>query len=278
MPVQGEPAPEDAPYLAETPLVRFRDPVFGGLQRRLAPPAGATRWDLAKLVTRFVYDWIIDKDYSVGFASAQEVARTPRGDCTEHGVLAVALLRRLGVPARGVVGWIALGGTQGLHFWAEARIGGAWIPLDPTFDQAPASAYRIKLGDSDLKDLGSVGWDNASAAFQEGMWTPEGPWASAVRIQGDTVHAPGRALRVQGSRWALEAGILTLDGAHRVAAAARPAPSQPTRLLQGRDGRQGRYGASTLWVDCGGGEWLQVDSLTEAEAFKLLDGLSIQTE
>jgi transglutaminase-like putative cysteine protease len=277
-PVQGQPSPEDAPYLAETPLVQFRDPVFAGLQRRLAAPAGATRWELAQLVTRFVYDWILDKDYSVGFASAQEVARNPKGDCTEHGVLAVALLRRLGVPARGVVGWVAMGGTQGLHFWAEARIGGEWIPLDPTFDQAPASAFRIKLGDSDLRDLGSVGWDNASASFQEGVWKPEGPWASSVRIQGDTVHAPGRAIRAKGSRWSLEDGALLLDSAHKVTATARPAPSQPTRLLQGRTGRQGRFGASRLWVDCGEGAWLQVEALTEAEAFRLLDGITFTAE
>ena len=46
-----------------------------GLLARLKPSSAATRWQLAKAVNRFVFDWITEKDYSVGFASALEVAR-----------------------------------------------------------------------------------------------------------------------------------------------------------------------------------------------------------
>jgi len=278
LPVTGEPDPADAPFLAATPLVQFRDPVFDGLMHRLAPPPGATRYQLARLVNAFVYDWILEKDYTVGFASAQEVARNPRGDCTEHGVLAVALLRRLGVPARGVVGWIAADRTLGMHFWAEARIGGAWYPIDPTFDMVPASAFRLKLGATDLADLGSVGWDNAGATFQDGTWAPEEPWAAAVRVQGDTVYAPGRTLRVPGAHWTLSQGELTLVTArrHPLAAAPRPAPGQPGRRLQARGGRQGWFDGRRLWTDCGGGQWIRVEDLDEAEAFAFLENLEVR--
>jgi transglutaminase-like putative cysteine protease len=281
MPVTGRPSREDAPFLAPTPLAQFHDPVFAGLDQRLRAPEGATRWELAQRVTAFVYDWIKDKNYTVGFASAQEVARTPRGDCTEHGVLAVALLRRLGVPARGVTGWVAFGESLGLHFWVEARIGGRWIPLDPTFDQAPASAYRLKLGTTDLADLGSVGWESAALTFLEGAWTPEGPWAKDVRTQGDTAIAPdGTRLRVPASRWHYQAGRLSLEweGSHGVEAVSRPAPAQvaTARLLQGsRTGRRGWWtpASGQLAVELGGGRWLQVDGLGEAQAHRLLEAL-----
>jgi len=281
LPVRGPASAQDAPFLAPTPLAQFRDPVFDGLDQRLRAPRDATRWELARLVTAFVYDWIKDKNYTVGFASAQEVARTPRGDCTEHGCLAVALLRRLGVPARGVTGWIALGDTLGLHFWVEARIGGRWIPLDPTFDQAPASAYRLKLGTTDLADLGSVGWESAATSFLDGTWSPEEPWARDVRLQGDTAMVPdGVRLKVAGARWHYESGALELrwEGSHQTQAVPRPTPQQTAaaRRLQGaRSGRGGWWepGLGQLWMDLGAGRWLATSAVTESQAFRLLDAL-----
>lgn len=278
-PVSGRPAPASIPYLAAGPLVQFNDPVFTGLVRRLNPPRDATRWQLAQLVTSFVFDWIKDKNYTVGFASAQEVARNPVGACAQHGVLAVALLRRLGVPARGVTGWIAVGETLAMHFWVEVELGGRWLPVDPTFNQAPASAYRIKLLATDLADLGNVGVGTPGTDYLEGVWLPEGPWAAEARPQGDTVTAPGLALRVPGARWKLASGRLSLvwGEAHRVEAAPAPVPAQraEARRMQGAKGRQGWWQPRTaqLWIDLGGGRWLQVDAITEPQAYRLLDAL-----
>jgi transglutaminase-like putative cysteine protease len=280
-PVQGRPSPQDAPYLAATPLVQFNDPVFDGLVRRLNAPAGASRWQLAQLVTSFVYDWIQDKNYSVSFASAQEVARNPVGACAQHGVLAVALLRRLGVPARAATGWIALGDTLGVHFWVEVECGGRWIPVDPTFDQAPASAYRLKLMTSDLADLGNVGSGSPGTDYLEGAWEPEGPWTADVRPQGDTVSAPdGLTLRVPGARWRLDGGRLSLlwGDPHRVEAVPPPAPAQRAdarRLMGPAHRRQGWWQPRTsqLWIDLGGGRWIQVDAISQSQASRLLDAL-----
>jgi transglutaminase-like putative cysteine protease len=283
LPVRGAPDPADAPYLAATPLAQFKDPVFAGLERRLAAPAGATRWDLSRRVTRFVFEWIRDKNYTVGFASAQEVARNPVGACAQHGMLAIALLRRLGVPARAATGWIGLGGTEAVHFWVEAKIGGRWIPLDPTFDQAPASAFRIKLNVSDVADLGGVGAAAPGTNYLEGAWEPEGSWTGDVRPQGDSVAAPGGLwLRLPGSRWQMKAGRLTVawDGAHRVEAAPRPTEVQleGARRLQGTASRrQGWFqpDSGLLWMDLGAGRWLEVDGLDEGRAFKFLDALDL---
>jgi len=283
-PVSGAVPPEDAPFLAATPLLQFKDPVMDGLLKRLNPPQGASRWELARRVTGFVFEWIAEKDLSVGFASASEVARNGKGDCTEHGVLAVALLRKLGIPARGVVGWAGLGEVLGLHFWVEVKVGRRWIPVDPTFDQAPASALRLKLATTDLADLGSIGWDAAAMSFVDGTWVPEKPWAETTRIEGDVLQAQdGTRLRVPGGRWTLQDGRVQLHWmeSHAFSAVGRPAPWQlkGARLLAGgRTGVRGWWspGDRILWVDLGRGRWLQVDRMLEPPAFRFLDLLEIR--
>ena len=281
--VQGPPSHEEARYLAPTPLVPFRDPAFDGLIRRMALPAGLSRWDLARRVNTFVFEWITDKDFSVGFASALEVCHRPRGDCTEHGVLAVALLRRLGVPARGVTGWVGLGELLGLHFWVEVHLKNRWVPIDPTFDQVPASALRIRLGDTDLADLGSVGWETAATALSGVRWVPEKGVAFA--IQGDTVfNGTGLALQFPKGRWTLEGGALQLrtrtSGPWQIQAVCRPGETQlkgSTRMAGARTLRSGWWNRELrqLWMNLSVDRWIQVDGVSEAEAYELLDQVAV---
>lgn len=286
-PVRGVPSAEEARYLAPSPLVPFQDPAFDGLMRRMALPPGLSRWELARRVNSFVFEWIAEKDFSVGFASALEVCRLPKGDCTEHGVLAVALLRRLGVPSRAVTGWVGLGEVLGLHFWVEVRLRDRWVPIDPTFDQAPASALRIKLGDSDLADLGSIGWEGATIPFSGVRWIPdrEGtrPWGEALALRADQITGPeGIQLRLPGGRWELKDGLLRLQapkgGPWRVQAVIRPSEAQlkgAQRMAGARSLRQGWWNAPSrlLWMDLGEGRWLQLEAVSEAEAYDLLDQL-----
>ncbi len=281
-PVAGTPAAEDLPFLAATPLVQHGDPAFEPLVKRLGLPAEPTRWQVVQAVTGFVNRWIAQKDYTVGFASALEVCRDARGDCTEHGVLAVALLRRLGVPSRGVTGWVALDGTLGLHFWVEAKLGQRWIPVDPTFDQAPASAFRIKLGTTDLADLASVGWDSAALSFGEGRWVPEPrPWSRDVRSEGGTVLFSGGTLRLRDAAWSLEKGELRLAfrGQWRAQASLRPPEGAGLARFAG-SGRRGLLwdaAARAAYLDLDGAHWLRLEALDaeagEGAAVAILDGL-----
>jgi hypothetical protein len=251
----------------------------------MALPPGLSRWEIARRVNTFVFDWITEKDFTVGFASALEVCHHPRGDCTEHGVLAVALLRRLGVPARGVTGWVGLGELLGLHFWVEVRLKDRWVPIDPTFDQAPASALRIKLGDTDLSDLGSVGWEGAAVAFTGVKWTPE--QEGTVTCLGDLVTGPGHMeLRLPRGRWELQHGLLRLrtsgGGSWQVQAVNRPSEAQlkgASHLAGARTLRQGWWNTASrmLWMDLGEGRWIQLGGVSEAEAYDLLDQLLAPT-
>lgn len=280
-PVSGRPGPEEAPFLAESPLVPFRDPVFDGLVARLQPRAGASRWELARAVCTFVFDWIARKDYTVGFAGAREVARDAAGDCTEHGVLAVALLRRLGVPARGVTGWVGLEDTFGLHFWVEVRLLDRWVPLDPTFDQAPASALRLKLGTTELSDLGSVGWDTAVGVLAGGRWVPEAPWPAGLALEGDRVRFPAAELLLPRGVWRLQPARLRREDGLALRAVTRPGTDQlaGARLLQDApSGRRGWWIAAsrTLYAEVAPGAWLELTGLDEAGAFEALARLELR--
>jgi Transglutaminase-like superfamily len=289
-PVQGKPDATDAGYLAATPLLQFKDPAFNGLLARMNAPKGLSRWELAKRVNRFVFDWIQEKDYSVGFASALEVCKNPRGDCTEHGVLAVALLRKLGVPARGALGWIAADRVLGLHFWVEVKLGDRWVPIDPTFDQAPASTFRILIKTTDLSSLGDVGWDTATVAFDQGHYVPlqEGgrDWSKPVTIQGDQVESAFLRMRWPQGTWSIRDGALQLDG-ELGPLSFRAVPSPTEGQLKDSKGvagpkshRVGRFShkARILWIEIAPGRWLEIQRLTEAMAYRALDQLILANE
>lgn len=281
-PVRGEPAKDDAPYLAATPLLQFKDPAFTGLVARMNLKPGLSRWELAQAVTDFVFQFIRDKDYSVGFASALEVCKNPKGDCTEHGVLAIALLRKLGVPARGVLGWVALDRMMGMHFWVEVKLGTRWLPVDPTLDEAPASAFHVALGSTDLADLGSLGWDHLMTALGGGTFVPDPTPPPA--FTGDSALAPdGTRLSWPGAAWSFKDGQLSFatPDHHRHALLARTRPVTAelvgARKLQGSQGRIGWWAPKdrTLFLDLGHRRWLKLDRCTEAQAFLALDALEV---
>jgi len=92
----------------------------------------------ARQIEAFADGYIIQKDLSVGYASAAEVAETRQGDCSEHAVLAAAMCRAVGIPARVVCGvvytdsFLSKQSIFGGHMWVEVYIGDTWIGLDAT--------------------------------------------------------------------------------------------------------------------------------------------------
>ncbi len=100
-----------------------------------------------------IVTWVaanLKKDYGASADRATDVLRQRKGDCTEHSLLAVSLLRASGIPARRVDGVIYMVNQDGVpalywHEWVEAFVG-EWTQMDPTFNQAVADATHFGVG------------------------------------------------------------------------------------------------------------------------------------
>jgi transglutaminase-like putative cysteine protease len=118
-------------------------------------PAFTPAWEAAlaqlgpkpepRAVVAFASGYLTRKSYDRGFDVASYVATHRQGDCTEHAVFLAALLRRFGIPARGMVG-LALVPTEGEpqafgHMWVEAHVDGRWRVLDAAIPESFGVGY-----------------------------------------------------------------------------------------------------------------------------------------
>ncbi|HLP84015.1 MAG TPA: transglutaminase-like domain-containing protein [Phycisphaerales bacterium] len=157
-------SPEDIAndaYLASSALAKLDDQRLAAFVGRV--DATLSPAEKAEALRREVYRFIADKNLGTGMGSSTEVLRTKQGDCTEHGVLLCAALRKAGIPARVATGLIyadAFAGGKdifGYHMWAQAllEVDGKprWIDLDGTLpDATPYDATHIAIATSDLSD------------------------------------------------------------------------------------------------------------------------------
>jgi hypothetical protein len=99
-------------------------------------------------IRRFVFG-ALEKRLATWVPSASAILAGGVGDCTEHSTLFVALCRAAGIPARPVFGVAYLGAGSrafGYHAWAEVALGGRWVAVDPTWDEAAADATHLVMG------------------------------------------------------------------------------------------------------------------------------------
>lgn len=158
---------ERAACLAAATMADTTDPLIERLTAQaLSDLEQRSASERAERLRMFVASYISDKSLDVGFGSASDVARTREGDCTEHGVLLVALLREAGIPARAVSGLVYIDeflgetGVFGYHMWAQALLpidpenpaaGETWVDLDAAIATRPFDATHIALTTSDLQ-------------------------------------------------------------------------------------------------------------------------------
>ena len=143
-PAADEDAVRDA--LADEPGLDLSDPLLG--QTAAALLAGTKdRGPQAARILEFTAGKI---EYAIvlGTPGAAEILRSPkpRGDCTEHARLFVALCRTAGIPARTVEGLAWMGddaGAFGWHQWAEVALQGKWVAMDPTSGANPVPATHL---------------------------------------------------------------------------------------------------------------------------------------
>ena len=132
-------------YLRSTVAVPSRHVHIRDLARQIV---GTERDENTQAV--LIVDWIQQnvEDVAVDSFSALDVLATRKAECQGHTYLYAALARSIGIPTRVVNGLVYTdnyGGGFFYHTWAESRIHGRWVPVDPTFGQPVADATHIKL-------------------------------------------------------------------------------------------------------------------------------------
>lgn len=158
------PGPGD---LADTPLLMIRSPEIKNAAERLKD-GGRT----ADNVQRFVYRHITSKMLGIPLVSALHVFRGKAGDCTEHTVLAVALLRAAGVPARAMVGMLlepSFAGRENVfvyHMWAQAHVGGGWVIVDATRPERVSAGRYVAFAYHSLRSAMPVSCLSALSSIQ----------------------------------------------------------------------------------------------------------------
>ena len=119
--------------------------------------------EAARKIEAFVAGYIENRNLSVGYASAAEVAASRQGDCSEFAVLTAAMCRAVGIPAQVVAGVAYVDdflGQRGFggHAWTQAYIGGKWVGLDASFRGAGRGGYdaghiALAVGNGEPGDL-----------------------------------------------------------------------------------------------------------------------------
>jgi transglutaminase-like putative cysteine protease len=101
------------------------------------------------LLARKYYDYVVAnaryKLVGKGLLGAKALLTNGVGECGDYSALFIALARAKKIPARPVVGFWAISGTNQAHVWAEFYLEGiGWIPADPTVGQSERSKNGIQ--------------------------------------------------------------------------------------------------------------------------------------
>ena len=136
-------------FLRPSTLIQSDHPL---IQRKAEEIVGPRRGTVEAI--RLMSEWVyrhIEKKPTLSLPSALEVLESGVGDCNEHAILLVALLRSLGIPSRPCVGVIYFRDAFYYHAWVEVWIG-RWVAVDPSLNQLPADATHIKFVHGDIEN------------------------------------------------------------------------------------------------------------------------------
>ncbi len=156
-----------AEYLVNTRYLSLNSPEINQAAGKFRTPLS----DL-KAVEEYVYAQIKDKLTGIPLIPADQIVKIKRGDCTEHAVLSVAILRKLGIPARAVVGMYLADSFRGrknifvYHMWAEAFYDGKWRLVDATMPGEKHLNRYISFAFHNLKTEAPIPYLRAISSIQ----------------------------------------------------------------------------------------------------------------
>ncbi|HOP63068.1 MAG TPA: transglutaminase domain-containing protein [Spirochaetota bacterium] len=150
-------------YLRDTPFLNIKSREIKNTAKKFLNSK-----ESVEDISHFVYKHISDKKEGIPFIPAISILRDRAGDCTEHSILTVSLLRAVNVPARAVIGIILseyFAGERDVfvyHMWVEAYVNGKWVLVDSTrpgnihHNRYIAFAYHNLTTESPLDYLNAV--------------------------------------------------------------------------------------------------------------------------
>ena len=154
----------DAEFLQSSYFIASDDAKVKELARR-AVGAEADPWKKALRIERWVRANMKLTAYEA-LATADHVARTLEGDCTESSMLAAAMCRAEGVPSRTAIGLIYADIKGAPHFafhmWTEVWIKGRWLSIDATLGKGYVGATHLKITDHSWHDERNMSWPSLS--------------------------------------------------------------------------------------------------------------------
>lgn len=158
-PQQREGAAAAEEFLASNYFINCNDARVRSLARQ-AVGSEKDPWRQVLLIEKWVHDHLDKKNFTEAFATADQVARTLEGDCTEHAMLTAAMCRAVGIPSRTAVGLLYIdmnrGPVLGFHMWTEVHVRGQWVPIDATLGKGYVGATHIKITDHSWHDIQSL--------------------------------------------------------------------------------------------------------------------------
>ncbi|MCX5848546.1 MAG: transglutaminase-like domain-containing protein [Deltaproteobacteria bacterium] len=157
-PVLNNISKEIAVFLKPSPLMQSDDPQIKAQAGKIIKPT-----DTPEEKARKIVNWAyrnLEKKPALSVPNALEVLKNKSGDCNEHSVLTVALLRAAGIPAQIEAGLVYLHGRFYYHAWV-VFYSKKWITADAVFNQLPADVTHIRLvrgdGGEQLNLIGVIG-------------------------------------------------------------------------------------------------------------------------
>jgi hypothetical protein len=113
-------------------------------------------WKKSILIEKWVHD-NVKATNNEALATADHVAKTLEGDCTEFAMLMAAMCRAEGVPSRTAVGLVYADVKEkpcfAFHMWTEVYAGERWVPLDATLGRGKVAATHLKIADQSWHEV-----------------------------------------------------------------------------------------------------------------------------
>jgi transglutaminase-like putative cysteine protease len=166
--VNGGERPPSKSDLQDTRFLELESPEIRATAARFASSS-----DPVGDIERFVHGHITRKAAGIPLAPATAILKGRAGDCTEHSVLSLALLRARGIPARAMVGMVFSEEYEGLrsvfvyHMWGVAHVGGKWVMVDATRPGPKQSNLYIAFASHSLKTEAPLSYLKAISAIRD---------------------------------------------------------------------------------------------------------------